>query len=168
MSVWSFSGTELEQNELLCSSGRDAHSHDPKLKSQSNLDDPWQDAKTGVNAVRSGDAIPVETQSPPQQAGASTQKALPTEDRPSRNSQEAEHWSNHSASGQTPASSQSASDQNDTHSGKQQMGSSKEASERKQANNREHQRRWRLRQKARTLPELHQRHRVAALICTLC
>ena len=79
MSVWNFSGTELEQNELLCSSGRDANSHGPKLKSQS-IRDPWQDAKPGVNAVSSGDAIPVETQSPPQQAGASTQKALPTED----------------------------------------------------------------------------------------
>lgn len=150
MSVWNFSGTELEQNELLCSSGHDANSHDPKLKSQSILDDPFQDAKTGVNAVAQGDVIPVETWSPPQQAGASSQKALPTEDPTSRNRQEAEHWSHHLTSGQTRAPSQSASDQTDTHSGKQPVGSSTEASERKQANNREHQRRWRLRQKARS------------------
>ena len=168
MSVWNFSGTELEQNELLCSSGRDANSHNLKLKSQSILDDPWQDTKTGLNAVAQGDVIPVETQSPPQHTGASTQKALPIEDPTCRNSQEAEHWSNHSASGQTPAPSQSASDQNDNHSGKQQVGSSTEASERKQANNREHQRRWRLRQKARTLAELRYCHRVAAKICNLC
>ncbi|DBA86282.1 hypothetical protein WJX77_007619 [Trebouxia sp. C0004] len=151
MSVGHSSGTQLEQNELLCVSGR-AKSHPSKLKSQYILDDPRQDAKSGVDAVRSEDAIPVETQSPPQQAGASTQKALPTEDPTSRNSHEAEHWSNHSASGQSPPPSPRASDQNDICSGKQQLhvGSSTEVSERKQANNREHQRRWRLRQKVRS------------------
>lgn len=148
MSVWNISGTQLD--ELLCSSGLDANSHDPNLKSQSILDDPWQEAKKGVIAVAQGDVIPVETQSPPQQTDASAQKALPIEDPTSRNGQEAEHWSDHSASGQTPAPSQTVSDQNEMHSGKQQVGCSIEASERKQANNREHQRRWRLRQKARS------------------
>lgn len=160
MSVWNISGTQLD--ELLCSSGLDANSHDPNLKSQSILDDPWQEAKKGVIAVAQGDVIPVETQSPPQQTDASAQKALPIEDPTSRNGQEAEHWSDHSASGQTPAPSQTVSDQNEMHSGKQQVGCSIEASERKQANNREHQRRWRLRQKARTIAELHYWHRVAA------
>lgn len=154
VSVWNFSGAELEQNELLCSSGQDASSQDPKLKSQAVPDHPRRDAKTGVNAVSPGNSMPAESESPPQQAGASTQKAVPNEDPSSRNSQEADHLSNdnHWASGQTPAPSQSTSDQNDLHSGKQQVGSSTEASERKQANNREHQRRWRLRQKARTAP----------------
>ncbi|DBA72486.1 TPA: hypothetical protein ACH3X2_010251 [Trebouxia sp. C0005] len=152
VSVWNFSGAELEQNELLCSSGQDASSQDPKLKSQAVPDHPRRDAKTGVNAVSPGNSMPAESESPPQQAGASTQKAVPNEDPSSRNSQEADHLSNdnHWASGQTPAPSQSTSDQNDLHSGKQQVGSSTEASERKQANNREHQRRWRLRQKARS------------------
>jgi len=153
--VWDFSGPELEQNDLLCSSGREANSHDPKLKCQPIPEEPGRNAETGVNAVAQGDVTPVETESPPQQAGPSTREAMPTEDLTSRNSQEAHHWSNHSASRQTPAPSPSGSDQNDIHSGEQQVRSSTEASERKQANNREHQRQWRLRQKARTLPDLH-------------
>ena len=154
-SVWKFSGPELEQNGLLCSSGRDANSHDPELTCQALSEEPGQDAETGVSAVAQGGVTPVETESPPQQAGPSTRKALPTEDLSSRNSQEAQHWCNHTASRQTSAPPQSASDQNDTHSGDQQVRSLTEASERKQANNREHQRRWRLRHKARTLPDLH-------------
>ena len=154
-SVWKFSGPELEQNGLLCSSGRDANSHDPKLTCQALSEEPGQDAETGVSAVAQGGVTPVETESPPQQAGPSTRKALSTEDLSSRNSQEAQHWCNHTASRQTSAPSQSASDHNDTHSGDQQVRSLTEASERKQANNREHQRRWRLRHKARTLPDLH-------------
>lgn len=146
---------ELEQNDLLCSSGRDANSHDPRLKCQPIPEEPGQDAEKGVNIVGQGDVTSVKTESPPQQAGPSTRKALPPEDLTPRNSQEAQHWSNHTASRQTAAPSQSTSDQNDTHSGDQQVRSSAEAPKRKQANNREHQRRWRLRQKARTLPDLH-------------
>ncbi len=156
--VWDFPGPELEQHDLLCSSGPDANSHDPKPKCQPIPVEPGQNAETGVNAVAQGDLTPVKTESPPQQAGPSTREALPTEDLTPRNSQQAQHRSNHSASRQTPAPSPSGSDQNDIHSGEQQVRSSTEASERKQANNREHQRRWRLRQKARTLLELHYRH----------
>ena len=152
MSVWNFSGTESEPIRLLCSLGTNVISCGSELQPEDHNADQHatadEDAAGEVDSIAAAKDESLRSQG----GGASAQATMHSEepDTPSAHKgRNGDDCSDHPAFDQEPSRSHSASAvPRHAHSGKQHEESSAEASERRQANNREHQRRWRLRQKA--------------------
>ena len=140
LSVWSFSAPELEPNGLLRTSEPDSncsHSHDLKLQASACASDPREDADPSQKD---------ETDVPGQAATKDgfTSVVLHTENtsRGSQSREEVDDWFNTEAFEKAPLEDVDADVETPAISSKRPG-----PSQRRQANNREHQRRWRLRQK---------------------
>ena len=142
VSVWSFSVPELEPHGLLSTSAAQSncsYSHDLKLQASSSASDPREDADRSQNG---------EPNAPGQAATKDglTSTVVQTENTSrgshSRAREEVDDWFDHQAFEKSPL--EDVDDDAETPAS-----SSKRSgpSQRRQANNREHQRRWRLRQK---------------------
>lgn len=149
MSVWNFSGTESEPIQLLCSLGTNVISCGSELQ----LEDQYagQPATADEDVEVESIAASKDGSLRSEGGGASAHATVHSEepDGPSAHkSQDGDDCSDHPAFEEPSLSHSESANPRHAHSGKQPEGSSAEASERRQANNREHQRRWRLRQKA--------------------
>lgn len=153
MSVWSFAIPEPEPAAALCNPKHDDSSHSIEPQAHSTGFAPGD---AGSTAVAPTDAATGATQRlSPENHGSSPPEVhlVYSKNTSPGKKNEVDAWFNHQAFEQPPQPSHSPpvneDSRTESHSGKQED-SPAQASERKQANNREHQRRWRLRQKVQS------------------
>ena len=170
MSVWSFSVPELEPNDLLCNSRVDTYLHDVEPHSQPTDVDAPKDANKIAEPTPYSSELADATQCHPSRSGSVPvlqHSESPGETASPSKTQQTGDWLNHQAFERAPQSPRippaNTAGQVDAPGSKQTENSVAEASERKQAN-REHQRRWRLRQKVCLAHSVRPRHSAACYV----